>query len=122
MPVTFTRFAETIHCKEDKRVVSVTVKLLLGDCTGTVYFTDIQAQEGDRLTGYTINTETMLQNSGRAVLLFPLVFITEWFVAERRLFSSIWVQLPQVLTVISILYRIWLRVVSNCLKGQGRIG
>lgn len=41
MPVTFTRFAETIHCKEDKRVVSVTVKLLLGDCTGTVYFTDI---------------------------------------------------------------------------------
>ena len=61
MPVTFTRFAETIHCKEDKRVVSVTVKLLLGDCTGTVYFTDIQAQEGDRLTGYTINTETMLQ-------------------------------------------------------------
>ena len=44
MPVTFTRFAETIHCKEDKRVVSVTVKLLLGDCTGTVYFTDIQAQ------------------------------------------------------------------------------
>lgn len=29
MPVTFTRFAETIHCKEDKRVVSVTVKLRL---------------------------------------------------------------------------------------------
>lgn len=57
MSVTFTRFAETIHCKEDKRVVSVTVKLLLEDCTGTVYFTDIQAQEGDRLTGYTINTE-----------------------------------------------------------------
>jgi len=120
MSVTFTRFTETIHCKEDKRVVSVTVKLLLEDCTGTVYFTDIQAQEGDHLTGYTTNTESMLQKYREAETLFPLVFITEWFVAERRLFSSIWVQLPLVLTVIFILTRIWLQVVSNCLKEQGR--
>ena len=74
MPVTFTRFAETIHCKEDKRVVSVTVKLLLGDCTGTVYFTDIQAQEGDRLTGYTINTETMLQKFREGGVIVPARF------------------------------------------------
>ena len=74
MSVTFTRFAETIHCKEDKRVVSVTVKLLLGDCTGTVYFTDIQAQEGDRLTGYTINTETMLQKYREGGVIVPARF------------------------------------------------
>ena len=122
MSVTFTRFAETIHCKEDKRVVSVTVKLLLEDCTGTVYFTDIQAQEGDRLTGYTINTETMLQKYREGGVIVPARFYNGVVRSERRLSSSIWVQLPLVLTVISILYRIWKQAVSNCLKGQGRIG
>ena len=34
----FTRFAETITVKEDMRVVSITVKPIVSDCTGrTVY-------------------------------------------------------------------------------------
>ena len=74
MSVSFTRFAETIHGKEEKRVVSIPVELLLEDCTGTVYFTDIQAQEGDRLTGYTINTETMLQRFRQNNNIVPVRF------------------------------------------------
>lgn len=56
----FTRYAETILKKEDKRVVSIKVKPTLTDCTGTVWFTDLMIQEGDRLSGYVINPETML--------------------------------------------------------------
>ena len=74
MSVAFTRFTETIHCKEDKRVVSVTVNLLLEDCTGTVYFTDIQAQEGNHLTGYTTNTESMLQKYRENETIVPVRF------------------------------------------------
>lgn len=57
----FTRFSETIKTKQEKRVVSVTVRPLIADCTGTIYFTDLMVQEGDRLTGYVIHTETLLQ-------------------------------------------------------------
>lgn len=57
----FTRFAETLTCKEDARVVSVTVKPLVSDCTGRIWFTDLMAQEGDRLTGYVIHTETLMK-------------------------------------------------------------
>ena len=74
MSVAFTRFTETINCKEDKRVVSVTVNLLLEDCTGTVYFTDIQAQEGNHLTGYTTNTESMLQKYRENETIVPVRF------------------------------------------------
>lgn len=45
----FTRFAETLECKKDMRVVAVTVKPLVSDCTGRIWFTDLMAQEGDRL-------------------------------------------------------------------------
>lgn len=57
----FTRFAETLTCKEDARVVSVTVKPLVSDCTGRIWFTDLMMQEGDRLTGYVIHTETLME-------------------------------------------------------------
>lgn len=57
----FTRFAETLTCKEDARVVSVTVKPLVSDCTGRIWFTDLMVQEGDRLTGYVIHTETLME-------------------------------------------------------------
>lgn len=57
----FTRFAETLLCKEDMRVVSITVKPLVSDCTGRIWFTDLMAQEGDRLTGYVIHTETLME-------------------------------------------------------------
>jgi hypothetical protein len=40
----------------------VTVKPIISDCTGKIYFTDLQLQEGDRLTGYTPNTEIFLKN------------------------------------------------------------
>lgn len=61
MAAKFTRFSETILTKQDQRVVSITVKPLVSDCTGTIYFTDLMVQEGDRLTGYVIHTETLLQ-------------------------------------------------------------
>lgn len=57
----FTRFAETITVKENLRVVSVTVKPIISDCTGRIWITDLMLQEGDRLTGYIINTETLMQ-------------------------------------------------------------
>lgn len=56
----FTRFAETMECKKEMRVVSVTVKPLVADCTGRIWFTDLMVQEGDRLTGYVIHTETLM--------------------------------------------------------------
>ncbi|ABZ85379.1 hypothetical protein HM1_2870 [Heliomicrobium modesticaldum Ice1] len=56
----FIRFAETFKIKEEMRVVSITVRLMIADCTGTIYFTDLQLQEGDRLTGYTVHTSKML--------------------------------------------------------------
>ena len=45
----FTRFSETILTKQDQRVVSITVKPMISDCTGRIYFTDLMVQEGDRL-------------------------------------------------------------------------
>jgi hypothetical protein len=63
MAINFIRFTETIKVKEEKRIVSVTLRPLIADCTGTIYFTDFQLQEGDRLTGYTPHTTTMLRNS-----------------------------------------------------------
>ena len=61
MAAKFTRFSETLLTKKEQRVVSVTVKPLISDCTGTIYFTDLMVQEGDRLTGYVIHTETLLE-------------------------------------------------------------
>lgn len=61
MAAKFTRFSETLLTKQDMRVVSITVKPLISDCTGSIYFTDLMVQEGDRLTGYVIHTETLLQ-------------------------------------------------------------
>ena len=43
----FTRFTETITKKQDKRVVNITVKPTVTDCTGSVWFTDLMLQEGD---------------------------------------------------------------------------
>ena len=60
----FIRFAEVIKLKEGKRIVSVTIRPLIADCTGEIYFTDIQSQDGDKVTGYTPHTTTMLRNSG----------------------------------------------------------
>lgn len=53
----FIRLAEVINKKQDMRVVSVTVKPTITDCSGTIWFTDLQLQEGPVLTGYTPHTE-----------------------------------------------------------------
>lgn len=57
----FTRFAETLECKKEMCVVSITVKPLVSDCTGRIWFTDLMVQEGDRITGYVIHSETLLE-------------------------------------------------------------
>lgn len=71
MAAKFTRFSETILTKEERRVVSITVRPLIADCTGTIYFTDLMVQEGDRLTGYVIHTETLLQKHREAGAIVP---------------------------------------------------
>lgn len=58
----FIRFSESVKTRENMRVVSITVRPLISDCTGAIYFTDLQLQEGSRLTGYTPHTTTMLKN------------------------------------------------------------
>ena len=50
----FTRFSETITKKQDKRIVNITVKPTVIDCTGSVWFTDLMLQEGDKVTGFMI--------------------------------------------------------------------
>ena len=57
----FTRFTETITKKQAKRVVNITVKPTITDCTGSVWFTDLMLQEGDKVTGFVINTEKLLE-------------------------------------------------------------
>ena len=57
----FTRFSESFNLKEDKKVFSIRVKPFINDCSGRIYFTDLQLQEGSNLTGYTPNTEIMLE-------------------------------------------------------------
>jgi hypothetical protein len=76
----FTRFTETIDKKEKKRIVSITLKPTVTDCTGTVWFTDLMLQEGDRLSGYVINTETALKNYATG---------DEYAVAGKRFFNGI---------------------------------
>lgn len=60
----FIRFMESIKLREDaKRVVAVTVRPIIADCTGTIYFTDLHLQENSGVTGYVQHTETMLRRS-----------------------------------------------------------
>ena len=56
----FISLAEVINKKQDKRVMSVSIKPTIYDCTGTIWFTDIQLQEGPALNGYLPHTESRL--------------------------------------------------------------
>jgi hypothetical protein len=57
----FNRFSETItHKGEGRRVVSITIKPSITDCTGSIWFTDMQLQEGDWQTGYLTHTSRAL--------------------------------------------------------------
>lgn len=57
----FVRLAEVVNKKKDMRVVSVTVVPTIADCSGRIWFTDLQLQEGPVLAGYAPHTETCLQ-------------------------------------------------------------
>ena len=61
--IPFIRLAEVINKKSEKRVVSVTVTPIITDCSGTIYFTDLQLQEGSALTGFAPYTENILAKS-----------------------------------------------------------
>lgn len=61
----FIRLAEVINKKQDTRVVSITVKPTITDCSGTIWFTDLMLQEGPALTGYTPHTECRLQEGSK---------------------------------------------------------
>lgn len=53
----FVRLAKVINKHQEKRVVSVTVKPTLTDCSGTLWITDLMLQEGMPVTGYTPQTK-----------------------------------------------------------------
>ena len=59
----FERFVEVISKKEDKRVVNITVRPIVTDCEGDIWFTDLMLQEGDMLSGYTPHTKGFLKES-----------------------------------------------------------
>lgn len=59
--LSFVRLSATINKKSDLRVVSVTVTPTVTNCSGTLWITDVQLQEGPTLTGYLPHTETSLQ-------------------------------------------------------------
>ena len=79
MPI-FTRFTETIDKKEKKRIVSITVKPVVTDCTGTIWFTDLMLQESAMLSGYVINTETVQKKCATG---------DEYAVTGKRFFNGI---------------------------------
>ena len=77
----FERFVEIISKKEDKRVVNITVRPIVTDCEGDIWFTDLMLQEGDMLSGYTINTaEPMLEKYDTA---------DDYSVSGKRFFNGI---------------------------------
>ena len=59
----FERFVEVISKKEDKRVVNITVRPIVADCGGDIWFTDLMLQGGDMLSGYTPHTKGFLKES-----------------------------------------------------------
>ena len=61
----FIRLAEVINKKQDKRVVGITVTPTITNCSGTIWFTDLQLQEGPVLTGYVPHTESRLSEDSK---------------------------------------------------------
>ena len=57
----FVRLAEVVNKKKDMRIVSVTVTPTIADCSGRIWFTDLQLQEGSALAGYVPHSEVALQ-------------------------------------------------------------
>lgn len=76
----FIRFTETIKKKRNNRIVSVTVRPMVTDCEGAVYFTDLMIQEGNRLSGYSHNTAEMLKKYHTG---------DEYAVTDKRFYNGI---------------------------------
>ncbi len=76
----FIRFTETIKKKRNNRIVSVTVRPMVTDCEGAVYFTDLMIQEGNRLSGYSHNTAEMLKKYQTG---------DEYAVTDKRFYNGI---------------------------------
>jgi hypothetical protein len=57
----FTRFTKAMEKKQKKRIVSITVEYLVSDSTGTIGFTDLMLQEGNKLSGYVSHTDALLK-------------------------------------------------------------
>ena len=57
--------------------MSVTVIPTISDCSGRIWFTDLQLQEGPGLTGYAPHTEICLKKSGNAPVWFNGVVRSE---------------------------------------------
>ena len=111
--VAFIRLAEVINRKQDMRVVSVTVKPTITDCSGTIYFTDLQLQEGAALTGYTPHTEVFLQKFRENGEVKAPSGSTAWCGARKRS-SSLTLGRPlRGWMCISIPSRIWRAARSN---------
>lgn len=70
----FTRFTETIDKKSSARVVSITVKPVVIDCTGFLWITDMMLQEGGKLTGFVIHTDTQLRKQEENGVAVPKRF------------------------------------------------
>lgn len=92
--IAFIRLAEVINRKQDMRVVSVTVKPTIADCSGTIYFTDLMLQEGPALTGYTPHTEPFLKSCVWTARSRPLSGSMAWCGARKRSSSLILGRLP----------------------------
>ena len=71
----FIRLAEVVNKKKDMRVVSINVIPTITDCSGTLWITDLQIQEGSVLAGYAPHTEKMLEKLREGDAIKPPV----WF-------------------------------------------
>lgn len=104
----FTRFTETITKKQNKRVINITVKPTITDCTGSVWFTDLMLQEGDKVTGFVIIPKHFWKNMMAMTLKQTRDFITVSSAQLQPASSSISAPLLPVLTTRSIRFRQWL--------------
>lgn len=75
--VKFIRLAETVNKKKSGRVAGITVKIVVSNCEGKIWFTDIMLQEGKVLTGYSPKTETFLKKSANGEVWFNGVIRSE---------------------------------------------
>ncbi len=70
----FMHLTKKIERQEDKRVKSITIKPTISDCNGEFYITDMQLQEDDKPTGYTIETEMLSKKTDGFNAVPPIFF------------------------------------------------